>query len=287
MNNKVILTESERKQVNLFMGEINEISKIEIDLNKVFDLRRISEEELRKQHYDLSMIHSVCGFDSVLMKDREGNYMTENDQRVTPVSNVMDEIKRKYYLADWQIYYEDRGRDIQFCICTPNFPNAVKEVAEDLNQMGYSLSGNDVLKDRYGLEWNRMQFEPLYQVDESDEILNRGDLFHWTPSCYLQEILENGLQPRSGNGLFNYPDRIFMFMGDTPLKEIELLGNKLCQVSKDPNDNGEYALLRINSDGLREGYEIHYDPDCEYGVFTQQPIPPNLLSVYTRIIFKK
>lgn len=273
-----------REEIN---KQIVNTQRSKIDLNRVFDLSKIPDEELKRQHYDLSLIHSISGFGSELLKDKKGNYITENDKRVTPITVVIQEIKTKYHLENWQIYCEDRGHDIQFCICIANFPNAVKEITEDLKQMGYFLANTQIGRDRFGLEWNRMQFEPIYQVDEANEILNYGDLFHWTPSFYLQNILNEGLQPRSQNDLFDYPDRIFMFRGDTPMGVIQSLGYELYKFSTDPNNNGDYSLLRINSDGLRQGYEIHYDPNFTYGVFTQKPIPPNLLSVYANMIFKK
>lgn len=50
------------------LNELIEKEKQKLDLSEIFDLTKIPEEELRRQHYDVSLVHSFSGYGSPLLK---------------------------------------------------------------------------------------------------------------------------------------------------------------------------------------------------------------------------
>ena len=273
-----------KEEIDKFVAQFCENEKL--DLNKIFDLSKIPEEELRNQYYDVSLVHAFSGYGSKLFKADDKTYITENDNRVTPATDVKNELNAKYGFKDWQVIIIERGHDIQICICIADFKQGADEIVNDFKQMGYFLSNTKIEVDPLNRRWRKMQFEPIYQVDESNVILNYGDLYHLTPAYNISDILSNGLQPKSDNGMFDYPDRIYMFIGNTPIQEIQNLGQQLYKTNKSSNNDGRYVLLKIDSQQLRNGYSLHYDPNYRYGVFTENGIPAKAISIYFMIKFK-
>lgn len=275
-----------KRKIKHIVNEV--VSKLikKINLRKLFDFSKIPDEELRRQHYDISLIHARSGYGSLLMKNKKGDYITENDSRVTPASQVKHEIDFKYGFAPWQFRVIERGHDIQICLCIANFPNAVKEITKDLNQMGYFISSEEIVIDHLNQEWYEMQFEPIYQVDESDEILNLGDLYHITPSYNVEGILANGLMPSSKNSKFKYPNRIFLMTGNIPIDSIKSIGKQLYNNDTNNNNDGTYTLFKIDSEQLRGNISLYYDPNFEFGAFTEQLIPPQAITIVVTIKYK-
>lgn len=129
-------------------------------LSKIFDLSKIPEDELRKQYYDVSLVHFFSGLGSPLLKV-DGKYLTENDSRIYPADEVKTEIDLKYDLSPWQIRVEECEHDIQIMMCVAKFTLGVDNIISDMRQMGYSLSvlWNNV--DYLKQVWVNIQFEPL------------------------------------------------------------------------------------------------------------------------------
>ena len=279
-------TLNELKQtINTIVKEEFSKHKKKVDLAKIFDLDKIPEEELKKQYYDISLVHSFSGYGSHLLKVNN-KYITENDSRVRPANEVKRELDLKYNLSPWQIKIIERGHDIQICLCIANFMQGINDIINDMEQMGYFLSVSENVQDSFQQVWVKMQFEPKYQMDENNKILSYGDLYHLTPIYNLKDIQTNGLTPSSKNGMFNYPNRIYFFIGNTPIQEIGILGKQLYAANKDPRNNGQYILLKIDSERLRDKVELHYDPNYPYGVFTEDTISSSFISIFKQYTFR-
>lgn len=265
---------------NMVRETISEmLSNTKTDLKSLFNLKDIPEDELKRQHYDISLHSHSYRFCSVLNKNQGGTYLKENDERVTPAAEAVNEIVRKYMLRTWQVNVVERGHDIQVCVCIANYKNAINEIIQDFNHMGYFLAQNEKETDAFGQQWQHMQFDPLYQRNETEEILKYGNLRHLTPSYNVSNILKNGLTPKSDNDRFSYPNRIFFFIGKTHDMVIDEFGKELSQSNTDPRNNGEYTLLEIQCDELKDNIDLYYDPNFLYGVFCETPIPPEYIKV--------
>lgn len=250
------------------------------NLEKLFDLSKIPKNVLDRCYRDVSRIRPFEGVWNPLFKDKEGKYVFENDARVTPADEVKRAIENKYGLEDWQFIIIRKNYNIEFCVCIADFPGSIREITEDFEQMGYFLSISLKHKDSNGREWRKMQFEPKYQMDQSREILYKGDLKHWTPKYNLENILREGLKPKSENSYLKYPDRIFLFAGDTPQAIVDLFWRVLNKNNRDKRNNGEYVLLNIDSKKmLRNNFSVYYDANMPFAVYTEQTIPPDFIDV--------
>ena len=248
-----------------------------LDLFKIFDLSKIPQEELERQYYDVSILHCMSPY-GFLSEDEDKRYVFENDARVVPAEEVEHELRLKYNFRDWQLEISKRGHDVNVCICVGNFPNGVNEVVKDMEQMGYFLSYSAENK-FFGQNWKMLQFEPRFQMNEFEEIVGKGDIMHLTPRYNVENILKNGLVPKSENYKFKYPNRVYFFMGDTPYPIVNKYGKKFCKNSKNPLNDGVYVLLSIDTNKLREsGIQLFYDPNMEYGCFTEEPIPADFIT---------
>lgn len=123
------------------------------------------------------------------------------------------------------------------------------------------------------MDWLQLQFEPVYQDDETDTLKSKGFLYHITPEYNLESIKKNGIVPKSENNLFNYPDRIYLVKADTNAIELENLIKQLWQHNKNSSNNGEYCVLKINTRKLPEKIKLCLDPNYELGCWTNDVIP--------------
>ena len=259
------------------------------NLIDTISLDGIPIEMLIKQYFDIHLVNCVCGFGSLLIKDKNGRYLSENDERVAPVEDVRKSILNKYPFDDWQFKIYQRGHDIQICVCIADFDMGVTEIINDFNQMGYFLSLTRTLKDKENRKWKSLQFEPLYQVSETTEILDNGDLMHLTPLYNFEKIKEEGLIPKSDNNKFSYPNRIYFFMGNIPMNQLQSVCQKLYKENRNYLNDGKFCLLKLDSKKLKQNGEINFyhDPNFSYGTFTEQPVPKEFFKSYRLINFKK
>lgn len=252
-------------------------------LENAFDLTQIPEKDLSSAYHDISLTSSLVGFDSPLFKHSS---ILENDCRVTPANEVKNEIFKKYHLADWQFKIFDKGHDIQICVCIANLSQGVNEIINDFKQMGYFLSYFTIKKDTHNRSWKQMQFEPLYQTNETEEILYYGDLYHLTPEYNLPDITTKGIIPKCDNKIFYYPNRVYLFMGNATIQKIKEIGQKLSENNKNKQNNGEYVLLRIDAEKIRNKIKLYFDPNLPYGAFTEEIIPPDCFEIIQHYKFK-
>lgn len=190
---------------------------------------------------------------------------------------------QKHGLADWQFRLISKPHNIDIFLFIPNIGNSGKTVNEEMKQLGYFESISIPIKDVFGQEWMQIQFEPLFQNSETQEIINKGDLFHVTPSYNLPSIAKEGFIPKSENSLFKYPNRVYLFIGDTPFNEIKRVVFLLREYNKHPKNEGNYSLLSIDVNKLPDNISFYHDVNSNYGVFTEVKIPVNTISIYGSI----
>lgn len=106
-----------------------------------------------------------------------------------------------------------------------------------------------------------------------------GALFHATPADRLALILENGLLPRAENRGFRYPPRVYCAVTEPDAVRIAYLlrSNLVLHRVHLPTTPIPYAILRIDAAALRS--EFFRDPMYAGGVYTDEAIPPDALSI--------
>lgn len=149
-------------------------------------------------------------------------------------------------------------------------------IAADMEKLGYFYAKGAGIK-LQGRNYLRLQFEPRFQPDISNQIRYEGVLFHLTPAKNLPSILKNGLMPSARNTIFSYPDRIFFLRGTVNIKEIIMLARNLVQ-------SEVCAIITIDARNLPNTIKFHIDPNLDdYGVFTEQPVSSQYFAGITKV----
>ena len=74
--------------------------------------------------------------------------------------------------------------------------------------------------------------------------------------------------------------------GDSDMSQMENLGQQLSLVNNNANNNGEYALLRIDIKDIDDQIRFHYDSNSEIGIYTEQKIPKDRIEFIKTFRFK-
>ena len=122
-----------------------------------------------------------------------------------------------------------------------------------------------------GLTRNRIRIEDIDTPDCSDVIYNKfnGILYHITSKHRVDNILRYGLEPRSENSRFDYPNRIYFI---SPKTSSEMLNNIKNVLSNDKN-----VILKINIKQLVHKPKFFLDPSFDEqcnAYWTNESIPP-------------
>lgn len=154
----------------------------------------------------------------------------------------------------------------------------IGEIKNSMNSCGYVFSD--------GIKKNNVQylnFEPKFSTDISEDIkCNYQYLYHATPSIYVDKIMKIGLTPKTKNSLGNYPDRIYMTIGNDLSQEDLMLFGALQNLRANNNiyDNNEYSIIQIDVKKLPNNIKMYIDPRANNAVFTYDNIKPECLSIY-------
>jgi hypothetical protein len=259
-------------RVRIMRSLIDEQRRVEDSLKNsfIFDLSKIPCEELKKQYINYRFLSDNDLFGSPLMKNMEtNNYITENDGYCEPLNKVMDIITKKYNLKDWQFEIIEHANNIEVALLISDIDMNMEIIKNDMNQLGYFCS--KVNKYEFlGMEWASMQFEPLYQNDVNSIVHNFKVLFHISPIENLESIKTKGFIPQHNNKRFNYPPRVYFVKGNVTRDD---LYNMTKQLADTNNKYGKYNIYTIEVSRINDNVKFYFDPNYEYGVFTEEPIP--------------
>jgi hypothetical protein len=115
----------------------------------------------------------------------------------------------------------------------------------------------------------KIRFEAKYDDGlYSNDIETPKISYHLSPEIYKNNILDNGLYPKSKNRKTNYDERIYLFYNLSDYKEI-LEGLKIND--KFNNIKRNYCLFKIN---LNDKIISHKDPNYDKGFYVYDNISP-------------
>ena len=217
-----------------------------------------------------------------LLKNDDGQYLIENENESTPLEEVKKIISTKYLLKDKQFIITKNANEIYIALLIPNIGENIKLLEDDMKQLGYFIGTVRNIK-ILNMDWVQLQFEPLYQKDETESMTEKPYLFHITPNYNLDSIKKNGLLPKSDNSKFNYPDRIYLIKYGISEHQIIHLAKQLCLLNKNPKNDGNYSILAINTKKLPKNIKIFLDPNYEMGCYTNDIIPFDCVDFITNI----
>ena len=273
---KNIISESLKKIIN--NGNENEI-----DIIRIFNLNDIPIDEIRYQYRDLSFTVSSSGYGGRFMGNN-GQIINEDINSTLSIDETKNEIQSKFKFKDWQFTTQMGANGIELIVLYPGIFKNTSLIKSAMEACGWSVSTKGWAVFNHML-WRAISFDPMFQDDIYNEALKHNFLYHWTPLYNYEQIMKEGLKPRSENKLFDYPDRLHLLKGNTPQDEILKIGNLLYQNNKNKKNNGQYVLLQIKVSMLNN-VEIFYDPRYEWGYYVKNNIPSNIIKPLFGFDFK-
>lgn len=283
---------------NLVNTECNDETNDNTNANEVdsFDIASIPIDELKKQYIDYRLIVDLCSEDNPL------RFMNEDkeDGSSRPLGEVQNAMLDKYQFHDWQFRIHQGKNNIEVCLVVPLLGDNVKMVETDMDKFGYFCSMRneyvkeetkyDPEKDEYTKEnivYLKMKFEPSFQNNVSNIIREYEFLYHATPSENVSQIMSQGINPKSKNNLFSYPQRVFLIKGDVTEEGQNLIAQNLFRFSGREESEIEYTILTIDVDSIPQNIPFYLDPNQEHGIFTNETIPPYCIIGQRKVIVKK
>ena len=128
--------------------------------------------------------------------------------------------------------------------------------------------------------WKMIKFEPYAQKDITTQAKRYGVIYHLTPESCVENILSNGLIPKSENKSFSYPPRVYVLSGNLDFRDASIMAKKLSEANGVKED---YVLLSIDVNKLPKGLNFFGDINYPIGYWTEQAIPPSAISVCAKI----
>lgn len=102
-------------------------------------------------------------------------------------------------------------------------------------------------------------------------------LYHLTKSSRVARILKGGLNPKSSNAKFKYPDRIYLGLDPYGLEHDLLMKfNELDNTGRQDT----HSILKIDISKIPSKNRFKVDPNYPDGLFTSDNIPPSAIGVF-------
>jgi hypothetical protein len=249
-------------------------------ISSIFGLDKLYPSEIMKQYKDFRRIPYSVG--EKISLDESHNVILENALKTIPPEETKTIVSSKFQLSDWQITVELAKNDIKVLSVIADIGNNKQIFIDAMSNLGWFLVGEDEVyinvRSNVKTNWIVMCFDPMFQNDVSNKVMEREGLLHWTPLYNYEEIKKNGLIPKSENKKGSYPERIYFFGDNRSFQDDMKLGRDICNSNKDSRNDGRYVLLYIKTENLR-GIQFYYDPHAELCYYTNKPIPSNVINV--------
>ena len=213
-------------------------------------------------------------------------------------NGVIDRLKKIYRLKDWQfveaglnnknigIYASYDKKDANYKqtdlrnvnIMCPLINKNREIIINVMKQEGYYLTQERNIVDKddpSDVKWILMCFAPNKMRSASVDVRKMKWLFHITDTKNISDIRKMGLWPKSSNGNFKYPARVYLW----PEYSMEDICNYARGLYSDTNQKA-MALMQIDVDKVPADIEFYYDPLMERAIFTDKIIPANAISIF-------
>ena len=250
-------------------------------------LDSISDEDIEKIWVDYRKIIKCASHDNPLTTDMQ-LFLNEALINTYPVDKTVEYISSYFDFITEQIevYKVEAENNIYHIIVyIPVIKDNLELLEKAMSLCGYYL-GCPKRKNIKKGQFNKLQFEPLVQKDES-KIIRKEEikLFHLTPYYNVGKIKHIGFSPRSKNYIFEYPGRVYFMRGSTDEEIIKSFGKNLCSKNASEGNNNEYALITIDVNKIPENVKMYYDPNFTFGIYVTENIRPNVIIDIKKITF--
>lgn len=240
---------------------------------------KLTENELKdviKGAVDKILLHNISetiSYDNPLSLYLSGKCILDEGLIMTHRPEVVKKHFCSYLGVPESWFHIIKNNDVPFIVIDiPDCEENQAIVDKALDFYGYFRSAQTYLQWKEG--WIRLQYEPKNQ---EKTLKMMYALYHLTPRKNLAKILQQGLCPKHKNKNFDFPERIYLFSEDAPMKYIENMKTMFSNASGED----DYTLLTIDRRKIPNNVELHNDPNCEYGYWTTNNIPPSAITEYS------
>lgn len=246
-----------------------------------FDIFKIPIDILRKQYIDYKTNLPISKY-----TDSQYKTVVEESNETKQIESVIDDLKVKFFLDDWQCLVARAHNNIDVALVIPNTENNKKLIINEMESCGYFVGKTRNLQ-REDMYWLQIQFEPYHSKSINDEIKSDDVLYHITSINNEQSILDNGIVPTNEdvvNGKkSNRPNMVFLlreYTGRIQWKKLAQIINK-----SRPNNlkSNRYVVFQIEINKLPKNIVFQGDPEHPSGVCTYSKIPKKAIKLLTYI----
>lgn len=202
--------------------------------------------------------------------------------------DIIKAIYDKFDLEELQFFKCRSSNDLwDYCFVAP-YEEDFSEVVKAMEEMDYYMAQKNI-KVIQGEKYNILFFEYLHYPDITDEVKEKYEyLYHWAPDYRKESIIEKGLIPIQSDypATYKYPPRVFLWKGDSPYEEKMFpYGRRLCGRDRDPNNDGNWTLYKIDIKKLPDNVRFYWDPTYDWHVDTDQGIPYSAMIPWKEVKF--
>ena len=88
------------------------------------------------------------------------------------------------------------------------------------------------------------------------------------------------------NDLLKFPPRVYLILNNVTDDYKDILGYQLFTHNKNPNNDGNYILLKIDISKLNNDNKFYYDPNSSIGIYTEDKINIEAIEPIKKLNFK-
>lgn len=265
------------------MKKIKKLNLSKIEIIKLFNLDKVTRQEIASKYIDFRIVPKCFG-PSVKLDERMCVVLEEAKRTLTP-NEVYKELHGLFAVDKWQMAAHKQCNDVEVLVLFSNIGNNRKSVTDAMADCGWFLVGEQDVNLNDG-NWIILSFDPMFQDDVSDTVMQQGVLYHWAPMYALESIRKNGLEPRTENKRGNHPERVYFFSGKMPLNDLVGFGKDICSENRNNLNDCRYVLLSVETGDLR-GVSFHHDPHADLAFWTEERIDPSIIKVVSTYDFNQ
>lgn len=242
----------------------------------LIDLTKVSEKELRRQYIDYRFFSNTWSIGSIFSSIAEG-YTQSNAEKTEDADTVIESLLLKYgFNKKWQITKRISANNIPVIMAVADIEENFAMVDADMDKAGYFMGFQKIVNIK-GMQWRILQYEPMYEFDQTVILRYYPIAYHWTPVYNLDNIKKNGFIPKTENRAYNYPPRIYFLNGAAPRPEIMALGQNLCKTNTDRRNDRKYALIYVSTAKIPKECKFYSDPNMRNAMYTTDIITPEVI----------
>ncbi len=222
--------------------------------------------------------HNPIVEDFILLKE---NKLVEGYYKTYPVDVMLRYISTMFgtQIIDANAQEYDGYMVVRIKIDKHNYNNLNKAMM----LCGYNLDMKEDAEDGTII----LQYSPIYTENLSDNVYGQKYLYHVTPSYNKKRILQSGLFPKSSNDIFDYPGRVYLFLGNN-VDTTTLISNAYDLYTAKPRVNNPkddrynkdiiWTIVKVDVSKLPENIKFYNDPLWDkMAVYTYDNIPPSAI----------